>query len=86
MLVVPPEALEEVSRVVAEKHWVVTRISPDRADGLMQRLLSDAEVPLRLEGSLPRVCRDPEDAYLPAYAVQAHLAFLVTRDRDLLDL
>lgn len=86
VLVVPPEALEEVARVVVEKPWLASRISPDRADELMQRVFSVAEVPDRLEGPLPRVCRDPEDDYLLAHAVLAHVALLITRDRDLLDL
>jgi hypothetical protein len=51
----------------------------------MQRVLSVAEVPLKLEDPLPRVCRGPgHDDHL-AHAVLAQFAFLGTRDRDLLD-
>lgn len=84
--VVPPEALAEVARVVAEKPWLAARITSDQADALLHRIMSVAKVPQRLKGPLPRMCRDPGDDYLIAHAVLAEVDFLITRDRDLLDL
>ena len=86
VLIVPPEALAEVARVVVEKPWLAARIPPHQADALMQGVLSVAEVPQRLKDPLPRMCRDPGDDYLIAHAVLAQAGVLVTRDRDLLDL
>ena len=86
MLVVPPEALAEVARVVVDKPWLAARISSEQADALLQGVSSVAEVPQWLKGPLPRICRDPGDDYLIAHAVLAQVDFLVTRDRDLLDL
>lgn len=86
VLVVPPEALSEVARVVVEKPRLAARVTPRDADALMQSVLVIAEVPHRLEDPLPRICRDPGDDYLIAHAILAQVDFLVTRDRDLLDL
>ena len=84
--VVPPEALEEVARIVAEKPWLASRIAPQRVDELRREVEFAAEVPQRLEHPLPRICRDSGDDYLIAHAILAHVDFLTTRDRDLLDL
>ncbi len=72
--------------MVVEEPWLAARIPPERAETATQGVLSVAEVPQGLRGPLPRMCRDPDDDSLIAHAVLAQVDFLVTRDRDLLDL
>ena len=42
--------------------------------------------PIRVTGSPPKVCRDPDDDHILAAAVNAGCAYLVTGDKDLLAL
>jgi predicted nucleic acid-binding protein len=85
-LIVPPEALEEASRVVGSKPWIVSRVSPGEVATFWEVIATIAEVPQRLEHLPPPICRDPADDYLIAHAILASADVLVTRDRDLLDL
>jgi uncharacterized protein len=84
--VVPAEAIAEVARVAMEKPWLTARIPPYEIENLIQDLAIVADIPLAIERPLPRICRDPGDDYLIAHAILAQVDFLVTRDRDLLDL
>jgi predicted nucleic acid-binding protein len=81
-----PEALEEASRVVGAKPWIVSRVSPEEVATFWEVIATIAEVPQRLEQLPPPLCRDPADDYLIAHAILASADGLVTRDRGLLDL
>lgn len=84
--VVPAEAITEVARVAMENPWLTARIPPQELEKLIQDLTIVAEVPRALERPLARACPDPGDDYLIAHAILAQVNFLVTRDRDLLDM
>lgn len=85
-LVIPIEALEEATRVVASKPWLAARIAPEEVAMFLGEIADVAEVPQRLEQLPPPICRDPSDDYLIAHAMLAEADVLVTRDRDLLEL
>lgn len=85
-LVVPREAMEEAARVARSKPWLMAHILPHEIELLLRNINTVAETPRRLENPPPRICRDPGDDYLVAHAILARVDFLVTRDRDLLDL
>ena len=84
--VVPVETVEEITRVVINKPWLATRITPDHLNRLIANLKTTAELAPVLTKPPPRTCRDREDDYLIAQAMLAEANVLVTRDRDLLDL
>ena len=86
MLLLPAELFAEVRRKVLEKSYLAARIGIEDVAQLESLLgvVGEATPPIR--GSLPAFGRDPKDDYLVAYAIRDGADFLVTRDRDLLDL
>jgi putative PIN family toxin of toxin-antitoxin system len=85
-LLLPDAVVAELGTVVARRAYLATRITQDKVDALLGQL---SEFAIRLpvfEGEPPRVSRDPEDDYLLVLAVLHAADYIVTRDRDLLDL
>jgi putative PIN family toxin of toxin-antitoxin system len=85
-LLVTYEVIEELARVVREKPWLAQRILPVQFESFVNELSIVAETLPRLDREPPRICRDPGDDFLVAHAVLADADYLVTRDKDLLDL
>jgi predicted nucleic acid-binding protein len=86
VLVVPTEAINEASRVASEKPWLAARIPPDALVQLSEELDRVAEIAPVLDRAPPRLSRDAADDYLLAQALIADVDFLITRDRDLIEL
>lgn len=86
-LVVSPDVLVEVRDVLnrPELRQKFRRLTPERVEELLQSLVTTAtlvhEVPRHVE--LPR---DPKDEPYLNLAITAGATYLVTRDKDLLDL
>lgn len=81
------EILTETRRVLLEKPHLRDRFSYSEAqvERFIEMLRADYTVITSLL-SLQRVTRDPEDDMIIACAVAADADYIVTRDRDLLDL
>ncbi len=77
---------DEIVHKVAERRDLAARITPDEVADLLAALDEIAETVPRLTGPLPSVSRDPKDDYLIAHAVSASADYLVSWDKDLLDL
>jgi predicted nucleic acid-binding protein len=85
-LLLPENVIEEVRVVVALRPHLAARVSRDVVEALFRRLLEFAiPIPL-LELEPPQVSRDANDDYLIALGVMHAADFIVTRDKDLLDL
>jgi putative PIN family toxin of toxin-antitoxin system len=84
-LVLPEELVDEIFLVIRTKPYFRKRISEQEARGAIADLQAEAVVPPRLS-SIPGIVRDPKDDYLLAYAILERVDYLVTGDRDLLDL
>lgn len=61
-------------------------VAPERIARLAERLKLRNTVTLVSLGARPKASRDPEDNFLLATAVGGKASFLVTNDRDLLDI
>ncbi len=76
----------ELRAVAARRPYLATRIGEEALDAQFDRIARFA-VPIPfLDREPPRISRDARDDYLLALAVLNAADFLVTRDRDLLDL
>lgn len=85
-LLLPDDVVAELGAVVARRAYLNTRISQEKLDALLEQLLEFAlRIPI-FEEEVPQVSRDPRDDYLLVLAVFHAVDFVVTRDRDLLDL
>lgn len=85
VLQVPVGVLVELNTVVRNPHSN-RRVSQQQVE-LFLRQLSIIGITLpREEGAPPRICRDPNDDFLIAAALGNGTDFLVTLDRDLLEL
>ncbi len=85
-LLVAPELLAEIARVIAARPDLAGRITSGDVEDLLVTLETIAEELSPLQADAPRVGRDPKDDYLIAQAIVGEADFLVTGDRDLLDL
>jgi uncharacterized protein len=85
-LLMPAALLEEIVTIMTTKPYVVERISADEVAAFMRAIRAVAVIPPPIEGMIPPVVRDPKDDYLLAYALVGRADYLVTGDRDLLDL
>ncbi len=84
-LLVPPGVIQEVRRIAQTKEYFRRKISPSVLEhGINMLLESGIELP-RVEVT-QSYCRDPKDDYLIESALQFNAAYLVTGDKDLLDL
>lgn len=61
-------------------------VAPERIARLAERLKLRTTITLVNLGARPKASRDPEDNFLLATAVSGKARFLVTNDRDLLDI
>jgi putative PIN family toxin of toxin-antitoxin system len=77
---------DEIRATIADRADLRSRIAAREVDSLLRGVRSVAEAIPRLGGVLPRVGRDPDDDYLIAHAIAANADYLVTWDKDLLDL
>jgi putative PIN family toxin of toxin-antitoxin system len=68
------------------KRKLAGRITDGMWDEFVRGVLQTALVLPRLEGPIPRVCRDPKDDYLIAAAVWADADILISGDKYLLAL
>ena len=76
-----PDILGEIE----EKLWLKFGFHPRHAHLLMAFVRRQAKS-VTVKGSPPKVCRDPDDDYILAAAVNAGCDYLVTGDKDLLTL
>jgi len=87
MLALSPTVLAEVAEVLhrPELRQKLRRLTPERVDDLLQALVNEALLvpapPRHIE--LPR---DPKDEPYLDLAIAAGASYLITRDKDLLDL
>lgn len=80
------EVIDEFQRKVRARPDLAARIPEFSASQLIADL-ADLAVPVRgLTGPYPVIGRDPKDDYLIAHAIVAEADYLVSWDRDLLDL
>ena len=86
VLLVTPGITDEIVGKVAERRDLAARISAADLAALFADLAEIAELVPRLVGPLPAVCRDAKDDYLVAQARAGTADYLVSWDRDLLDL
>ena len=85
-LLLPPQLLSELFTKLTTRRYLVERISPDRSRAFLALLREVGEpLPAFLAPFAP-LTRDPKDDYLLAYALRDSAGFLVSGDRDLLDL
>jgi uncharacterized protein len=85
-LVLPADVATELFTTIERRRRLASRIQQADVVRLLQRVLIFATTAPLLEVSPPEISRDPQDDYLLALAVVHEADYLVTRDRDLLDL
>jgi putative PIN family toxin of toxin-antitoxin system len=85
-LVLPADVAAELFTTIERRRHLASRIQQADVVRLLQRVLTFASTAPLLEVSPPEISRDPQDDYLLALAVVHEADYLVTRDRDLLDL
>lgn len=85
-LLLPEQLVAEFADKIATKPYLAARISPEHAAAFIVDLAAIGEVIPTLQEPFPAVTRDPKDDYLLAYAVIGQADYLVSGDRDLLDL
>lgn len=85
-LLAPEALLDEIGRAVRRKSHLLQLITAPQLDRFLTLLQSICEEIPRITESIPAVTRDPKDDYLLAYAVVGQAAYLVSGDKDLLDL
>jgi putative PIN family toxin of toxin-antitoxin system len=85
-LMLPEDVVQELAATVAERPHLFSRIHKEDLDALLDWVMAFAMLVPPLEVLPPAVSRDPHDDFLLAVAVLHAADFLVTRDRDLLDL
>ncbi len=86
LLMVSPQLLRELRRKVTTKPYLVERIPESRLNSFVQQLQNFSELHDDAEMLYPTVTRDRKDDYLIANAVVYQADYLVSGDRDLLDL
>ena len=84
-LLVSPALLAEITSVLTRQRFR-RYLSLDEAARFVADLASQATLVPDAQTPYPAVCRDPNDDYLVALAVQAAADALVTGDADLLEL
>ena len=85
-LLLPPQLLTEIATKLVTNPYIVARAIPRQVE-LLLVLLTETAIPLSPHPlPFPPLTRDPADDYLLAYALHDRADFLLTGDRDLLDL
>lgn len=78
--------LDEITSSVQGKPYLRLRVGDDGVDLLFRQLRATAHIAPEIQAKIPEIVRDPGDNYLIAHAVLAEVDYLVTGDRDLLEL
>jgi hypothetical protein len=82
-----PEALsDELAEKARVKQYLAERITSEEVRELVDILSKVSETVPKITTEIPAVTRDPKDDYLLAYALVGQADYLVTGDRDLLEL
>lgn len=85
-LLLPVDVIAELNDVIERRPAIRRRVSRIELSSFLARVAQVATVVPAFEGEPPRITRDQKDDYLIALAILHAADFLVTRDRDLLDL
>jgi hypothetical protein len=85
-LLIPEELPRELYRNITTKPYLRSRIDAEEAAAFIAALHTIAKILPALQEEIPAVTRDPNDDYLLAHALLAGAGYLVSGDRDLLDL
>ncbi len=85
-LLTPEALLAEIGRTVRRKPQLLQIITAAQLDRFLALLQAICEEIPRITESIPAVMRDPKDDYLLAYAVVGQANYLVSGDKDLLEL
>lgn len=86
VLLLPEEVLAEMEGAWARKSFLRDSISAEQLSRFLALLRSIAEIVPRQADPIAAVLRDPRDDFLLVAAVFGNADFLVTGDRDLLDI
>lgn len=86
VLVVAEEVIDELVQVRGKKPYLAEAISADEMDRFISSLRLIADILPRQTDEIPAVLRDPKDDFLLIAAAMGDADFLVTGDRDLLDI
>ena len=85
-LLVPGALLQELLVTVGGKPRLAKRIPPEDLTTFIAILEEFGEKVQEIAEPIPAVTRDPKDDYLLAYALVGEADYLVTGDKDLLEL
>jgi len=83
-LLLPDDLIIELNKKLIDKPYLSKRIKREKAEKFIKALYLIAEKLSPITSELPKVCRDPKDDYLLAYALVGEADYLVTGDKDLL--
>lgn len=84
--ILPTQMLSELESVIASKKHLSKRITSKEIKKLVGLLRQSGLELARIQEPTPHVTRDPKDDYLLAAALFGQADYLVTGDKDLLDL
>lgn len=85
-LLVPEALLQELLVTVRSKPRLAKRIPPEALEAFAAILAEFGERVEEIREPIPAVTRDPKDDYLLAFALVGEAGYLVTGDKDLLEL
>lgn len=85
-LLIGNPTVDEVLHKTASKSSLSKRITPSQVDALLDALGMAGEIVSSTPNVIPSITRDRKDDYLLMYSMAGHATYLVTGDRDLLDL
>lgn len=86
ILLLPEEVLDELRGLRERKAYLRDRVTQRDVDGLIRVLQSVAVILSRQTHPIPAALRDPKDDFVLTAAVLGDADYLVTGDRDLLDI
>lgn len=86
LLVVPEEVLDELIEAREKKAYLASSISTDEMHRFIRFLRTVADILPRQTNPAPSVLRDPRDDFLLIAAAIGDADYLITGDRDLLDI
>lgn len=85
-LLMPETLLQEIGQTVRRKPNLIQVISETQLDRFLLLLQAVCEEIPRITETLPAVTRHPKDDYLLAYALVGEADYLLSGDKDLLEL
>lgn len=85
-LLIPAQMLTELKNKIASKKYLSKRITPEEIRKLIDFLLQSGTVLPEVKEAVPHLTRDPKDDYLLVAALIGQADYLVTGDKDLLNL